>query len=311
MIQDWFCDIYSSIKDKNTFLKRIRFYSLLRWLTRQTANIILPLAFRLYPSKNQLSDQRSPRLIVSLTTFPARIEKLWLVIECLFRQAVLPDKIILWLSQEQFASIQSLPAQLLKYQKKGLDIRLVEGDIRSHKKYAYAFKQYPEDIIITIDDDVFYPSYMIQSLCASHGQYPHDTIANVAHQICYTPQGEVLPYNEWKHNTTQSHCSEHIFQVGVGGVLYPPHCTIKEVIDTRLAFSTCPCGDDIWLYAMCRLKGTMIRTSDSPFFPLPIINRYNKELSTDNLANGNDIQIRQLMNYSLTTWGRNPFEQNR
>lgn len=309
MIQDLFCNIYTSIKDRNAFLKRIRFYSLLRWNTRRTANIILPLAFRLCPSRQQLSDHRSPRLIVSLTTFPARIDKLWLVIECLFRQTVVPDRIILWLSKDQFASLDILPAQLLRYRNRGLDIRLVDGDIRSHKKYAYAFAEFPDDIIITVDDDVFYPSYTLQSLCTSHAQHPSDAIANVAHRIRYDAQGTILPYNEWKHNITHTDYAEHIFQVGVGGVLYPPHGTFEAVTDTRIAYDCCPCGDDIWLYAMCRLKGTTVRTSVTSFFPLPVINRNNQELSTDNLADGNDKQIRRLTDYCLTHWGRNPFEQ--
>lgn len=307
MIQDWFCDIYTSIKDRNSFLKRIRFYSMLRWMTRQTANIVLPLAFRLCPSKQHLSDQRTPRLIVSLTTFPARIDKLWLVIECMFRQTVLPDKIILWLSKEQFPSMASVPARLKSYQSKGLDIRLMDGDIRSHKKYTYAFTEYPDDIIITVDDDVFYPSYTLQSLCASHDMHPTDTIANVAHRIRYTSQGELCAYSKWDHNMDTTDDADHIFQVGVGGVLYPPHCTDEKVTDILLAYTLCPCGDDIWLYAMCRLKGTTIRTSCHPFFPLPILNRHNRELSTGNLANGNDIQIRQLIHYCLSQEGRNPF----
>ena len=44
----------------------------------------------------------------------------------------------------------------LDQQKRGLTIRFCE-DLKAHKKYYYAFKEYPDDIVITVDDDVIYP----------------------------------------------------------------------------------------------------------------------------------------------------------
>ena len=44
---DFFCRVYASILDRNLFLKKIRFYSLLRVIVRVMGNIILPVHFRL------------------------------------------------------------------------------------------------------------------------------------------------------------------------------------------------------------------------------------------------------------------------
>jgi hypothetical protein len=44
---DFFDKLYSSIISKNAFLDKIRFYSLLRVVIRTTANIILPVYFKL------------------------------------------------------------------------------------------------------------------------------------------------------------------------------------------------------------------------------------------------------------------------
>lgn len=307
MIQDVFCNIYTSIKNRNRFLGKIRFYSLLRWLTRRTANSILPVSFKIFPSKTKLVANHQPQIIVSLTTFPARIDRLWLVIECIFRQTVLPDKIIIWLSNEQFKSIDVLPKSLLKYINRGLDIRFVEEDIRSHKKYAYTIQEYPDAMIITIDDDIFYPSYTLQRLIDTHSVYPKDIIANVAHQISYSPQGELLPYNKWRHNILLNNCADNIFQVGVGGVLYPPMSLHEDVKDIQTAIRLCPTGDDIWLYVMGRLKGTSIRSSKATFFPLPIHIRYAATLCANNLSGGNDKQIEQTIDYCIRTYNKNPF----
>ena len=63
--------------------------------------------------------------------------------------------VILWLSKEQFPDRSFIPNSLLSLEKRGLIIELCEGDLRSHKKYYYALRQYPNDIIITIDDMLF------------------------------------------------------------------------------------------------------------------------------------------------------------
>lgn len=304
MIQDALCDIYSSIIDRNAFLKQIRFYSLLRWLTRQTANIVLPIAFRLCPSKTVLPKTTKPNYIVSLTSFPARIDKVWLVIECLFRQTVLPDKIILWLSQEQFASLESLPVRLKTYLSRGLDIRMVEGDIRSHKKYAYTLMQYPEAILITIDDDLFYRSTLIEELMMGHKAHPKAVIAHYTHTIQYDKDGNILPYNQWENNVIEG---DHLFFGSGGGTLFPPHALHKDVCNIEAALGVCPQADDIWLNGMARLNGTIVIHAGRKEIYLPILHCDASRLFTSNENGGNDHQLHQLITYCTTQYHTNPF----
>ena len=111
-------------------------------------------------------------VIVSLTTFPARVDKVYLTIETIFQQDTLPNRIILWLANEQFPERRAhLPQRLLNMQQRGLEIRFCE-DIRSHKKYYYSMKDNPNSIIITVDDDVFYPKDTLTNLLTMHYQHP-------------------------------------------------------------------------------------------------------------------------------------------
>lgn len=88
-------------------------------------------------------------VIVSLTTFPARINKVYITIETIFQQETLPNRIILWLANKQFPrGLYALPQRLLNMQQKGLEIRFCE-DIRSYKKYYYSIKNNPVDVIGT------------------------------------------------------------------------------------------------------------------------------------------------------------------
>ena len=87
-------------------------------------------------SVNGLSLNETPRdekIIVSLTSFPARIDCVGYSIKSLFNQTVKPDRIILWLATEQFEN-QEMPELLETLKSKGLEIRFCE-DLKSHKKY--------------------------------------------------------------------------------------------------------------------------------------------------------------------------------
>src|SRR5690606_16079955 len=120
-------------------------------IIKQLFDIIVPLYFRkssLSSGDSLYNSYREKRYSVTLTSFPARINDVWIVVECLFRQVEKADKIILWLSTPQFEGIK-IPERLLAQQKRGLEIKFVEDDLRSHKKYLYAFEAFPNDYIIT------------------------------------------------------------------------------------------------------------------------------------------------------------------
>lgn len=101
-----------------------------------------------------------------------------------------PDEIILWLAEEQFNGIDSLPKALLEQQKRGLTIRFCD-DLRSHKKYYYTMQEYPRDIVILVDDDMFYPKDTIKKLWKLHKKYPND-ICSITTQIIVLPLIEAI-----------------------------------------------------------------------------------------------------------------------
>lgn len=83
--------------------------------------------------------QREQKIIVSLTSFPARFEKLHLVIRSLLVQTMPPDAIILYLDDD--VVVEELPDSLRKLEKYGLQIEWRQGRIKPHKKYYYAMDQ--------------------------------------------------------------------------------------------------------------------------------------------------------------------------
>lgn len=309
---DLFDRLYANLRDQNRFLTNIRFYSLCRIIIRFTANHLLPLYFTFTRNNKRYSLQpnsnKSNRIIVSLTSFPTRIERLWLVIESMLRQSVKPDLIVLWLSSEQFESINALPKRLLALRQRGLVIELRNGNLRSHKKYYYSLQQYPGDTIITIDDDIFYPSNTISELMEAHEKFPEAVIVRFAQKI--TRQGADLSlYLEWPLDYSQEVPDFATFFGTGGGALFPPHSLPSETLDQELFLRLCFHADDIWLNAMCRLNNRRIlKTRTESCSLLPVINKNDKTLSTVNLDQGhNDIQLKKVRDYFKASIGFDPY----
>ncbi len=308
---DFFTFLYSAIPVKSNRLNRLRFYSMCRGAVKVTANFALPVFLKfnrkeLTANLNKNSGSAT-RYIVSLTSFPKRIDKVWLVIESLFRQRFKPDKIILWLSQEQFPSLEVLPESLLEQQNRGLTISLVDEDLRSHKKYYYALKEFPDDCIITVDDDVFYHSSLLETLVKCHRDNPDLICANHVKKIVYEA-GIPLPCNKWPH-LKEPYCAERKnIQIGIGGVLYPPRSFHQDVSDKKRLLQLAPSADDLWLNAMARLKGKQVVRTAYGLDYLPVLNKEDSTLTAVNVGQGmNDVQLNNIRNYYLAAIRKDPF----
>lgn len=108
--------------------------------------------------------RKPPELIVSLTSFPPRIKTVHKTIETLQDQTYQADRIILWLAEEEFPEKEKeLPRELLALRDKGLEIRWC-NNIYSYKKLVPTIKLYPNAIIVTADDDLYYSNEWLKRL---------------------------------------------------------------------------------------------------------------------------------------------------
>lgn len=311
---DFFDYLYWKIPRKSDLFNKLRVYSMLRFFVRVLSNILIPIYFRFtkYNIQYRLNsnNDKKKRIIVSLTSFPVRINRLWLVVETLFRQSVKPDMIILWLSRKQFSSLEELPCNLLEQQKRGLRIELRDDDLRSHKKYFYMLKEYPDDIMIIVDDDIFYRTDMISTLVASYKENHNSIIANYAFKMLYDKNGNLLPYNKWINNNyiSDSLCGYDIFFGSGGGTLFPINSLNKLVCSSMDFMHICPLADDVWLNAMCRINDYPVLRTAYNSLCLPVLNKNDIRLTTYNvLGEQNDIQILSVRNYCLKKLGIDPF----
>lgn len=201
--------------------------------------------------------ERNPQIIVSLTSIPPRLKRIHIAIESILHQTTPPDRIILWLSHEyqnpifsqQRLDLESLPKKLLNLRDRGLEIRFAR-DVGSHGKLLHALTEFPNDTIITIDDDALYDKNLVARLYQSYLQNGGDFVycnhsqallKDSSHAYALPPPDEYFPSNSSGLN---------VFIFGFAGVLYPPNVLHKDVFSTEVYADLAPYEDDTWFTTM-------------------------------------------------------------
>lgn len=288
------------------YWKMISKYEILKKIKIYNIPMIKGIIYKFYcklANEEKLGDYRGinsnieESIIVSLTSFPQRIDNVALVILSIMRQTIRPD-IYLWLAKEQFPKgIDSLPNNLKELLKYKLHIEFCD-DIKSHKKYYYSMKNNPDKIIITVDDDVLYPSNVIEELIRLHKKYPKCIICTRGHLITVNDK-TIDNYNEWIDNPyIEEKPNINICPTGVGGVLYPPHSLDREVFNKKNIMKLCLNADDLWLKAMSLKHNTnIVKSTKFPYCFLTVGDSQNVKLSTLNVnGNKNDEQMQNILN---------------
>ena len=187
-------------------------------------------------------------VIISLTSFPGRIDKVYLCINSLLRQSVRADKIILWLAKEQFPS-GNIPKKLSDLINEQFEIRYCD-DLKSYKKIFYTAQEYKDDVIITVDDDTLYPEDWLVELVKTYQSNRDKVCCYRAHKMTLE-NGHIGSYSSWVGlSPDEVGPSRLLVPIGVGGVLYPPHYFDAVEFDFSLIREMCPTADDLWLKAI-------------------------------------------------------------
>jgi len=258
-------------------------------------NLILPLLFTLNPIKSKLdynSSNSRPRIIVSLTSFPIRTKKVWLVIETLLMQKTKPDKILLWLYKGEFPDRTSLPKKLLNLEKRGLEIRFCNENLMPHKKYFYTMTEYPGSDVITVDDDVLYPDNLISNLLKYHNNFPEEIITTIGRKIKII-DNKIFPYKDWELISSGSKPSYQVIPIGAGGVYYPWGALHNDCFDIEKIKTYALNNSDLWLKIMSIKAETKIVCITGSYRKLfiPVIYRNNKTLMESNIGKGQNDKV--------------------
>ena len=256
--------------------------------------------------KNRIPSSEECDYVVSLTTYPARIGNLWRVIEMLFHQKGIKEKyaVCLYLIEEEFNGIP-LPKKIVELQERGLVVKFEKENLRCHNKYFYAFQEFSDKCVITVDDDLQYNHHTISALVTAHKKFPNFVIYNRGNIIA--SQQSFNKFGSWESFMIPDEPRIDICPAGVGGVLYPPKSYSKHIFNIQVIKNTCLCADDMWLSFMCRLQGTyMVCTGlKTTYMVLPDTSQSNALYLTNvtEEGSGNDRQIKNISEWAMRTFG--------
>lgn len=199
--------------------------------------------------KNILKLGNSLNLIVSMTSYGYRIEKTCpYALYTILQQTYRPNRIILNIDGKTWND-DNIPELLKKLQKVGVEINYTD-DIGPHTKLIPTLKKYPNDIIITADDDVYYDVHMIEELYKYYLESSDkQSVICREGKFIVKKDGKFLNYSDLPH-IRESKEFDLKMPFGVAGVLYPPHIFGEEIYNLSVMKQLAPKADDIWFSAM-------------------------------------------------------------
>ncbi len=243
-------------------------------------------------------NKRELPVIVNITSYKNRFKDLPKTIYSLLDQTFKPDRVILWLDGS-LESLTELPYDITRYIKNGLEIRFVK-DIGSYTKAIYAFKEFPDSIIVTADDDIYYPKNWLKYLYLSYVSNPENIHCHRAHRVKLKNRN-IVSYEKWEKHIDEETARYDNFLTGAGGVLYPPCCFSKEVLREDIFLKYAPKADDIWFWIMALVHGKKIRVVKNHYKTLICTNilhkKKKKTLYSENRNGKNDKQLKNLLKF--------------
>ncbi len=220
--------------------------------------------------------QRDVKITLSLTSYPKRINIVPNALKTLLKQTLKPDNLVLWLSWEQFPNREDdLPKNLLDLKQYGLTIKWCK-DIRSYKKLIPSLVEYPDDIIITVDDDIYYPFNLVEGLYLSYLKDKTVIHSNRIRRL-KIKNGKISSVNPAYHYWSSFDEPSFLNKItGSGGVLYPPHSLSDLAVRDDIFMKLIPTQDDVWFFAMALLNNVKIKAVSGFQIQLPSIDEAGK-----------------------------------
>lgn len=223
-------------------------------------------------------------IIITLTTYPARISGVHLTIKSLLKQSIMPNLIILWLAESQFPNREKdLPAPLRDIVSEVFQIRWCD-DLKSYKKLVPALEAFPSALLVTVDDDVVYERNLIAKLLEGYKLHPDSIICS---RVTKFHHRSGFLYAETGGSSYWHKPSYLNKLVGCAGCLYPPGCLDSKVLDREAFMRLAPTSDDLWFWLMAVKYGTKVyRIPRGEWLPKP--NHLNSGVTPLSAVNDSD-----------------------
>ncbi|PPD17304.1 MAG: hypothetical protein CTY27_04135 [Methylotenera sp.] len=245
--------------------------------------------------KNFLSNESllgNSSVVVSLTSYGARVNTVFYTIESIGRGSIKPKRITLWIQDQNV--INNLPPSLERLKKRGLEVLLSKNYGPHTKYYPYVKNYYDAKLpLVTADDDIFYPKYWLKYLLDAYKNDSTIVSCYRAHVVTLNEKQDMVgDFYSWAMcRSTQPSFLNHA--TGCSGVIYPPILQKKIAEQGESFMDKCPKADDIWLHVNAIRNGFKIKQiyeTDLNFTAIPLTQKTG--LKWDNIGGKNDEQAK-------------------
>lgn len=196
--------------------------------------------------------KRETQIIVSISSTSDHFKKLPITLYSLLNQSLKPDKIILWLDKE-YEELAYLPYEISQFIKNGIEINFVKN-LGLYSKTYHALKKYPDSIIVTASDSVYYRKNWLKKLYLSYISHPEDI---------HTHNVKIVEldknFNKWKKKNIEEKASYNYFPISESGILYPPNCFSNEATREDIFNKHSKENDSLWFWTMALVHNKKIR----------------------------------------------------
>ena len=218
-------------------------------------------------------------VVVSMTSYPARIKFAWISLETLFRQKYESFAVVLILARAQFPTGR-LPKRIRRLQERGLAVIWVNQDGKSADHIWPAYSRFRHARIVSVDDDKFFPPELLAQLTAESDSSPGVIVGARGWEMAEA-RGSVAFGENWV-RANRSSPSSLLFIPPGNGSLFPPGSLPEMAGDYDLMREVCPSADDVWFWAMAVLAGT-----ESKCLGMAAHRPVSRQQRTDSLASLN------------------------
>jgi len=251
---------------------------------------------RLIDSNESLTSKNGAPVTVTLTTYGSRINAVSLVIESLGYQTLKPQRIILWLDEDEYCD-DNLPLSIKSQILRGLEVRFCPN-YGSYKKIIPMVQKNQQENFITVDDDFYYPVDFIELLYKYWLLNKDKVIAFRGHEI--RRRGvKALPYKKWNMEITDPCRPKDFFLTTGGGAFFGAGLLPSSEFDFEYIVKLSPNADDIWVNVLLRkLNVEVFQVKDQRPFRRRFVDVYDHDIGLY-LDNGelNDMYINNVVGY--------------
>ncbi|MFY9239654.1 MAG: glycosyltransferase family A protein [Roseovarius sp.] len=208
--------------------------------------------------------QRPERLVVTLTTIPARAKALAPVLHSLLDQTEPADRIILNVPPVSRRTGAPYPDPAGLNLPQGVDI-LRDADEGPATKFLGALRTEPEALIVVVDDDVIYPPDFLANLLAAHRARPDHAVALRGVRLV---GGVAFPALDHVFCSAIAAPEPVDVVFGTWGYLLPPGLPVTDIADFGGYPEAVRWVDDVWMSGCLARLGVPRLVVPTDSFPI-------------------------------------------